>query len=622
MGEFTNIPRTPFIEKFIEKLYPRMAALVIKDEVDATQFLVNTLKEILVDNAHIKETTNKLVNPNCEIEKYTPLDKDLPKWQIDILTGMVLNFISENSNEIPKGMKSVVEGFVKFWEKSEWTDDAPKNKGICKLDKHPGCDKEIPSVTITNIEESKTKLYEGLSKLTQMLKGGSNNDDPEYLLKESLAFFGRELEKNFNGFKGEFVGFNCENPPKKVTVGWEGIQFGPIEIKIDPSADELTILLVLFAILCFLLALFTDNIIFGLIGFILVILSSNTNYISLSFVGLVLSVLTNNLEKIKMEAISFNLSGGITSDGTITITGKLLPGVNPSPGGGPGTPPGGGGGTPPGGGGTPPGGGPGTPPGGGGTPPGGGPGTPPGGGGTPPGGGPGTPPGGTPPGGGTPPPGGETLTVDQWVVRLGLDPAKVNKLGSIVNYEGDITLPKNNLTEIPIKFGRVKGAFVCRGMNLTSLKNAPTYAESFDCSNNNLTTLQGGPTEVKYSYNCSNNNLTNLIGGPVRGQVNGARNTMSSYNCSNNDLISLEGYPAIVTDIANFDCSTNATLGNLNFAKGRIGTMNARACNLTDAFLDTAQFTCTTFNGLNQINAIQLNAEYIKETLGATTVLV
>ena len=584
MGEFTNIPRTPFIEKFIEKLYPRMAAFVIKDEVDAGQFLTNTLKEILVDNAHIKDTANKLVNPNCETEKYLTLDKDLSKWQIDILNGLVLNFIQDNLADVPKGMQSVVDGFVEFWEKSEWTEDAPKTKGICKLDTYKACDKDIPFVTITNVEESKTKLYEGLSKLTQMLKGGATNDDPDYLLKESLAFFGRELEKNFNGLKGEFVGFDCENPPKKITVGWEGIQFGPIEIKIDPSADELTILLILFAIICFLLAVFTRNMIFGLIGFILVILSSNTNYISLSFVGLVFTVLTNNLDKIKMEAISFNLSGGITSDGTITITGKLLPGVNPSPGGGPGTPPGGGPGTPP-------------------------------------GGGPGTPPGGTPPGEGTPP-GGETLTVDQWVVRLGLDPAKVNKIGSIVNYEGDITLPKTNLTSIPIKFGRVKGAFVCRGMSLTSLTNAPTYAESFDCSGNNLTTLQGGPTEVKYSYNCSNNNLKNLIGGPVRGQVNGARNTMSSYNCSNNELTSLEGYPAIVTDIATFDCSTNATLGNLNIVKGRIGTMNARACNLTDAFLDTAQFSCTTFNGSNQINEITLDAEFIKETLGATTVIV
>ena len=208
------------------------------------------------------------------------------------------------------------------------------------------------------------------------------------------------------------------------------------------------------------------------------------------------------------------------------------------------------------------------------------------------------------------------------MVRLGLDPAKVTKIGSIVNYDGDVTLPKTNLTTIPIKFGRVKGAFVCRGMSLTSLNNAPTYAESFDCSNNNLTTLQGGPTEVKFSYNCSNNNLKNLIGGPVRGQINGARNTMSSYNCSNNELTSFEGYPTIVTDIATFDCSNNATVTKLDIIKGRIGTLYARACNLTDAFLDTAQFTCTTFNGLNQINAIQLDAQSIKETLGATTVLV
>jgi hypothetical protein len=56
-----------------------------------------------------------------------------------------------------------------------------------------------------------------------------------------------------------------------------------------------------------------------------------------------------------------------------------------------------------------------------------------------------------------------------------------------VDVDGAVYIRSENLTEIPVKFGEVKGEFSCSYNNLTTLKNCPDFISgSFYCSYNNL----------------------------------------------------------------------------------------------------------------------------------------
>ncbi len=57
-----------------------------------------------------------------------------------------------------------------------------------------------------------------------------------------------------------------------------------------------------------------------------------------------------------------------------------------------------------------------------------------------------------------------------------------------VDVDGDVTMSGMNLTEIPVKFGRVEGCFGCSDNNLTTLKNCPDFISgNFYCYDNPLT---------------------------------------------------------------------------------------------------------------------------------------
>jgi hypothetical protein len=104
----------------------------------------------------------------------------------------------------------------------------------------------------------------------------------------------------------------------------------------------------------------------------------------------------------------------------------------------------------------------------------------------------------------------------------------------LVNVDGDVGISSKGLTEIPVKFGVVKGDFNCYGNNITSLVGAPQEVKGdFNCFNNNLTSLVGAPKEVRY-FDCSYNNLTSLVGAPQE---------VKDFYCSNNNLTSLVGAP-------------------------------------------------------------------------------
>jgi len=87
---------------------------------------------------------------------------------------------------------------------------------------------------------------------------------------------------------------------------------------------------------------------------------------------------------------------------------------------------------------------------------------------------------------------------------------KLNSKGK-VDVKGSVNMNSMDLTEIPVKFGRVEGWVDCAGNKLTTLKNCPDYVrEDINFSNNKLTTLEYCPDYIGEDMNFSNNNITTL----------------------------------------------------------------------------------------------------------------
>lgn len=94
----------------------------------------------------------------------------------------------------------------------------------------------------------------------------------------------------------------------------------------------------------------------------------------------------------------------------------------------------------------------------------------------------------------------------------------------------------------------VKGSFICRRNDLTSMEGGPTsVGEDYSCSYNNLTDLKGVPAIIPGQFLCSKNQLTTLEHGPK--QVD------DTYNCGHNQLTSLKGIPDKISGY--LDCGHN-----------------------------------------------------------------
>ena len=101
-----------------------------------------------------------------------------------------------------------------------------------------------------------------------------------------------------------------------------------------------------------------------------------------------------------------------------------------------------------------------------------------------------------------------------------------------VDVDGDVWMGNLNLTEIPVKFGRVSGYFWCPDNKLTSLKNAPIKVGGyFYCGNNQLTSLEFAPTSVGGYFYCGNNQLTSLEFAPkiMGGTFFYEKNNLTNY---------------------------------------------------------------------------------------------
>lgn len=86
-----------------------------------------------------------------------------------------------------------------------------------------------------------------------------------------------------------------------------------------------------------------------------------------------------------------------------------------------------------------------------------------------------------------------------------------------VSVEGNVEIEPEDLIEgeLPFKFYKVTGDFICRDLGLRTLEGCPEVVTgNFDCSENDLTSLEGGPREVGGNYDCSHKKLTSIEGCP------------------------------------------------------------------------------------------------------------
>jgi hypothetical protein len=111
--------------------------------------------------------------------------------------------------------------------------------------------------------------------------------------------------------------------------------------------------------------------------------------------------------------------------------------------------------------------------------------------------------------------------IELWLSQMKIEKYTINE-DLTVDVHGCVDISNQQLTTIPIQFGRVDGHFFCYSNKLTSLKGSPKYVgDIFACEDNKLTSLLGGPEEVGGDYGCHYNQLTNLnhlakiIGGEV-----------------------------------------------------------------------------------------------------------
>lgn len=86
----------------------------------------------------------------------------------------------------------------------------------------------------------------------------------------------------------------------------------------------------------------------------------------------------------------------------------------------------------------------------------------------------------------------------------------INDDGSI-DVNDDVDLFGIDLTELPLRFNRVNGNFICGLSKLTTLKGSPVWVGGyFSCANNFLKDLNYSPKKVMKDFICSRNNLTDL----------------------------------------------------------------------------------------------------------------
>lgn len=106
--------------------------------------------------------------------------------------------------------------------------------------------------------------------------------------------------------------------------------------------------------------------------------------------------------------------------------------------------------------------------------------------------------------------------ITEWLNKHDVTNFSVDPTTGAVDVTGNVMLDVDNITQLPVKFGRVTGSFSVGGSDLTTLEGCPTFVgKTFNCRNTDITDFTGGPQEVGGSYTASNNaKLTSLQGLP------------------------------------------------------------------------------------------------------------
>jgi len=112
--------------------------------------------------------------------------------------------------------------------------------------------------------------------------------------------------------------------------------------------------------------------------------------------------------------------------------------------------------------------------------------------------------------------------------------------------DGDFKCSYNQLLNLKGSPKKVGGSFVCEGSNLQSLEGAPqTIGLGFYCSYNQLQSLEGAPQTVDGDFSCRSNQLTSLQGAPQK--------VKGYFDCRVNPLQTLAGAPIEIG--GEFSCS-------------------------------------------------------------------
>jgi hypothetical protein len=153
--------------------------------------------------------------------------------------------------------------------------------------------------------------------------------------------------------------------------------------------------------------------------------------------------------------------------------------------------------------------------------------------------------------------------------------------------------PLQDLTGMPIEIGGNINISSTKIKNLTNIQK--DVKGNFDCSKNQLENLNGCPTYIRGNFNCSSNLLDTLSGSPLQ--------VFGDMNCTKNELVDLKGAPDEVQ--GTFDCSNNELTQNPELLRTG-NTMRVRG-----------KFICENQNG-----GKKLDATYLKDTFGASSVIV
>lgn len=137
--------------------------------------------------------------------------------------------------------------------------------------------------------------------------------------------------------------------------------------------------------------------------------------------------------------------------------------------------------------------------------------------------------------------------VQQWLELMNIEHYTIHE-NLTVDVDGTVDIAFQNLSQIPVQFGIIKGTFSCSDNKLKSLKGAPIEVYgSFDCSHNQITSLIHSPKFVSKNYNCSHNKIKTLKYTP--------KTISGNFYCNNNSLTSLRYTPKLVR--VNYNCSNN-----------------------------------------------------------------